>query len=200
VALTGSADSAHLLAEAIAAAARGASVAALAAALPGGGEPLRTPPLEAWRDAVPYEGLRHLAESHRERPRAVLLRLDSLPATFAAADLARQLLLAAGLQVLEPPPLDDPTEAGQLWRSELAAQAAGAAAGAAAGVVVPGRRTGADEVLAACHSLRAAGCETVVAVGRRGDPAADGADLWLEEGVDALAAIEALLGRLEVLA
>jgi hypothetical protein len=182
------------------AAARGARVAPLTAARPGAGEPLRTPPLEAWRDAIPYEGLRHLAESHGERPRAVMLRLDSLPATFASADLARQLLLAAGLLVLEPRPLVDPTEAGQVWRSELAEQAAGMAAGAAAGVVVPGRRTGAEELLAACHSLRAAGCETVVAVGRRADPAADGADLWLEEGADALAAIEALLGRLEVLA
>lgn len=196
----GAPGSPEILGAAIDAAISGAGVSALAAALPPGGEPLRAPPLDAWRDAVPYEGLRRLAESRAERPRAVLLRLAPVAATFAAADLARQLLMAGGIDVLEPEPLADPTEAGQVWRSVATPPqpAGGGAALLAAGVVVPGRRTPADEVLAACHALRAAGCEAVAVAGRR-DDLAEGADFWLEERGDALELLEDLLGRLEVL-
>ena len=193
----------ELLEAAVATAEEGSGVAALAAALPGSGEPLRTPPLDAWRDAVPYEGLRRLAEARAERPRAVLVRLAPVAATFAAAELARQLLLAGGLEVLEPEPLMDATEAGHAWRAAWAGtggdEGLGGSGAAAAGVVIPGRRTTAQEVLAACHALRAAGCDAVVVVGRSGEVAADGADFRLEEGSDALELLEDLLGRLEVL-
>ena len=201
-AFAGAPGSPEHLDAAIAAAASGAGVSVLAAALPKTGEPLRAPPLDAWRDAVPYEGLRRLAESRAERPRAVLLRLAPVTATFAAADLARQLLMAGGIDVLEPEPLGDPTEAGQVWRAVATPpeRAAGGPTVLAAGVVVPGRRTTAEEMLAACHALRAAGCEAVALVGRRDDLDAEGADFWLEERGDALELLEDLLGRLEVLA
>ena len=55
--LQGEADSAGLFSAAVAAAARGVSVAALAAAVASRGASLRAPALAAWRDAEPFESL-----------------------------------------------------------------------------------------------------------------------------------------------
>jgi methylmalonyl-CoA mutase len=175
-----------------AAAAAGATLGDLAAAIPAKGEPLRAPALPPWRDAVAFEGLRRLTERRRDpsRPRrsAVLLRLAPRAATLAEGDLARQVALAAGLEVRDAAPVDAPEDAAAAWRES----------GGGVAVLVPSRRTPPAALADATAGLRAAGCPVVFAVGRPpADPHDPGApDEWIHEGMDLLALLRSLLGRL----
>lgn len=183
------AGSAELFARAVEAAGRGASALALAAALAGSGATRQVrsvPVLAAWRDAVPFEALRRLSRARSgDRRRAALLRLAPVAATLEGADLARQVLIAAGLSVIEPEPLGEPASAAGAW-AEAAADVA---------VVLPGRRTPAEQVVVACHALRAAGCPVVIAVA--GDEVADAAHLRLEPDGDVLELLGDLLAGLD---
>jgi methylmalonyl-CoA mutase len=172
-----------------AAAAAGASFGDLVASWPAGGEPLRAPALPAWRDAVPFEAVRRLASARAGgAPSAALILLAPTAATLTEADLARQTALAGGLRLVEPGAVTSATEAAATWRDS----------GADAAVLVPSRRTPAADVAAAATALRRAGCPAVVAVGAP-TPVAGGAEgphLWISEGGEALALLQALLGRL----
>lgn len=159
---------------ALEAAAAGAGIAEITAAIADQGEPAAVEPLPRHRFAEPYERLRDAAEEHAartgRRPAAFMANLGTVAQHTARATWAGNFLEAGGIE---------PT-GGEGFSDAESAAAAFAASGAQLAVICSADPVYAELAAPTAAALKKAGARTVLLAGRPGEQG----DSWREAGVD----------------
>ncbi|MFH1465744.1 MAG: methylmalonyl-CoA mutase family protein [Pseudomonadota bacterium] len=180
---------------ALAVAADGATLGAMAAALRSDGAPLRRAPLLAVRQAEPFEALRAAADRYRaacgHHPRIFLANLGPVPKHRVRALWIANLLAAGGFEALDVGGFDSPEAAATACARAVQEQ------GALAAVICGPDPAYPELVPVLAPGLLAAGARQVLLAGR---PAAEHEAAWRAAGVgrflffggDVLADLQAL--------
>lgn len=161
------------------AAARGARIDELSAALYSGAAVHRSLPFPVQRDARAFERLRRLAAAADEEPRVLLACLGPIAQHTAVATWTRAYFETAGIRAIASDPIEDPAQAADALREHTAPLA----------VVCSGARD--DEaparIAATVAALRDAGARTIYVAGVSRDAAEEaGADASVRRGDDLL--------------
>jgi methylmalonyl-CoA mutase len=196
------AEDAHLVDACIGAAAAGATIDEISAAVPRRGEAARQAPLERHRDAEIFEVLRDAVDSYAEksgRPAVFLAAIGPIPEHKARSGYALNFFQAAGLRVLEDEGTGD--AAPERAAAELAERFA--ASGARAACLCSSDDRYAQSAAAVARALKAKGAHPLLLAGRPGalveDLTTAGVKRFIFIGCDVHATLSWVLSQLGVL-
>jgi methylmalonyl-CoA mutase len=189
-------DLASLVLAALDAAAAGASIGTLSAAVSGKSEPARIAALPVRRNALPFETLRDRADAHQAKtgktPTAFLCNLGAIPQHKARSTFSTGFLNAGGIAVLD----------NDGFATKEAVVAAFVASGTKVAVVCGSDEQYLEWVPALVPLLRDKGATEVVVAGRPGEHEAAfrqaGVTAFISMGIDVVATLSGLLDRMGV--